>query len=47
MLEKIGIGVDIVDINRFRELSFLSNKKFYEKIFTLSEISDNTEFQIK
>jgi len=47
MLEKIGIGVDIVDINRFRELSFLSNKKFYEKIFTLSEIQYCLKFQIK
>ena len=38
MLEKISTGIDIVDINRFRELPFSSNKKFYEKIFTISEI---------
>lgn len=45
MLEKIGTGIDIVDINRFRELPFLSNKKFYEKIFTLSEIQYCLKFE--
>ncbi len=45
MLEKIGTGIDIVDINRFRELPFSSNKKFYEKIFTISEIKYCLKFQ--
>lgn len=32
------IGTDIVDINRFRKKEYYKNKKFYEKIFTSSEI---------
>jgi len=38
MLEKIGIGIDIVDINRFNEKPFETNKNFYKKIFHDSEI---------
>lgn len=38
MLEKFGIGIDIVDVNRFREKSFEKNEKFYKKIFHDSEI---------
>jgi len=38
VLEKFGIGVDIVDVNRFREKSFEKNEKFYKKIFHDSEI---------
>jgi len=45
MLEKISTGIDIVDINRFRELPFFSNKKLYEKIFTVSEIQYCLKFQ--
>ena len=33
-----GIGVDIEDISRFREIPFDENKHFYEKIFTKNEI---------
>ena len=33
-----NIGTDIVDINRFRKKEYIKNKKFYEKIFTDSEI---------
>ena len=33
-----NIGTDIVDINRFRKKEYNGNKKFYEKIFTKSEI---------
>ena len=38
MLEKIGIGIDIIDINRFLEKPYFENKSFYEKIFHTSEI---------
>ena len=38
MLENFGIGIDIIDISRFQEKIFDSNKSFYEKIFNLSEI---------
>ena len=34
----LDIGTDIVDINRFRNKEYNRNKKFYEKIFTNSEI---------
>ena len=38
MLEKIGIGIDIIDINRFSEKPYFENKLFYQKIFHNSEI---------
>lgn len=38
MLEKIGIGIDIIDINRFSKKPYSENKFFYEKIFHNSEI---------
>ena len=34
----LDIGTDIVDINRFRNKEYSKNEKFYEKIFTNSEI---------
>jgi len=33
-----NIGVDIVDVARFRQLDFLSSKHFYERVFTSREI---------
>lgn len=39
MLENIGIGIDIVEINRFQEKPFEKNEKFYQKIFSKSEIN--------
>lgn len=38
MLEKFGIGIDIVEVNRFKEKPFTENEKFYKKIFHDSEI---------
>ncbi len=38
MLEKMGIGIDIVEINRFQEKLFKNNETFYKKIFNASEI---------
>jgi holo-[acyl-carrier protein] synthase len=38
VLEKFRIGIDIIDISRFQEKIFESNKTFYEKIFNPSEI---------
>lgn len=37
-LSKLGIGVDIEDIARFKRLSYGRNKKFYEKVFAKNEI---------
>ena len=33
------IGIDLVEIDRFRKKNFSENQSFYEKIFTKSEIS--------
>ena len=38
IMEISNIGTDIVNINRFRKKEYNDNKKFYEKIFTESEI---------
>jgi len=38
VLEKIGIGIDIIEINRFVEKSYRENEIFYKKIFHDSEI---------
>lgn len=39
MLEKIGIGIDIIEINRFTEKPYNKNESFYKKIFHDSEIN--------
>jgi len=38
-LKRINIGIDIVNVNRFKKIPYNSHVKFYEKIFTQSEIS--------
>jgi len=38
MMEIFNIGVDIVNIERFKKKEYAKNKKFYQKIFTNSEI---------
>lgn len=38
MLEKLGIGIDIIEINRFSEKPYKENENFYKKIFNNSEI---------
>ena len=38
MLDKFGMGIDIIRISRFRDKPYLSNKNFYKKIFVDSEI---------
>lgn len=39
LLENKQIGIDIVNIERFRKKEIFENQSFYEKIFTKSEIS--------
>lgn len=39
MLEKIGIGIDIVEIKRFEDKPFENNMSFYKKLFHVSEIN--------
>jgi holo-[acyl-carrier protein] synthase len=38
MLQKFGIGIDIVKIERFQDKPYLTHKNFYKKIFLDSEI---------
>ena len=39
MMNRIGLGVDLIEINRFKEKPFPKNKNFYKKIFHDSEIT--------
>ena len=38
MLDKIGIGIDLVKIIQFKELPFENNQEFYNNIFSSNEI---------
>jgi holo-[acyl-carrier protein] synthase len=40
----MGVGIDIVEIARFKKIPYDSNKTFYKKIFTPSEIKYCTKF---
>lgn len=39
MLDKLGIGIDIIEIKRFSNKPYQSNINFYKKIFHESEIT--------
>ena len=45
LLEKFGIGIDIVDVERFSSKQFSENKDFYRKIFNNSEIQYCLKFK--
>ena len=38
MLNNIGIGIDIVDVGKFKQIPFELKPNFYKKIFNPSEI---------
>ena len=38
IIEKLGIGIDIVDVKRFEKVPYSSKSRFYQKIFLPSEI---------
>ncbi|MCV0366627.1 MAG: holo-ACP synthase [Nitrosopumilus sp.] len=38
MIENFGIGIDIVDIEKFEKISYLKKPSFYKKLFLPSEI---------
>jgi holo-[acyl-carrier protein] synthase len=38
MINKIGIGIDIVDVKRFKKIPYEEKPSFYKRIFSLSEI---------
>jgi phosphopantetheine--protein transferase-like protein len=44
-LSSIGIGIDVVKINRFKSRSYESHKSFYKKIFNKSEIDYCLKFK--
>ena len=39
MLNNISIGIDIVDVKRFKQIPFKSKPGFYKKLFHKSEIN--------
>ena len=38
MIEKLGIGIDITDVEQFKKTPYLEQPNFYKKIFLPSEI---------
>ena len=45
LIEKDGIGIDIVDVQRFSKKIFKENLTFYQKIFVESEIKYCLRFE--
>ena len=38
MIKKLGIGIDITDVNQFKNIPYSKKPNFYKKIFLPSEI---------
>ncbi len=45
LFENIGIGIDIIEVKRFKKKPYESHKSFYEKIFSVSEINYCLKFK--
>lgn len=45
LIEKFGIGIDIINVSRFTSKKLSENKQFYRKIFTKNEIDYCTKFK--
>lgn len=45
MLENIGIGIDVSDIDKFRQIPYESKPGFYKRIFNQSEIKYCLKFK--
>ena len=45
MIENLGIGIDIISVNRFRDMPFGGKSSFYKKIFHKNEINYCLEFK--
>ena len=45
MIENLGIGIDIIEVSRFRKKQYEENKNFYKKIFVKSEINYCLKFK--
>ena len=45
MIENFGIGIDIIEVSRFRRKKHEENRNFYKKIFVKSEINYCLKFK--
>ena len=45
MIKNLGIGIDIIEVSRFRKKQYEENKNFYKKIFVKSEINYCLKFK--
>ena len=45
MIENLGIGIDIIEVSRFRRKKYEENRNFYKKIFVKSEINYCLKFK--
>ena len=45
MIESLGVGIDIVEVDRFKKKKYEKNKIFYKKIFVCSEINYCLKFK--
>ena len=45
MIKNLGIGIDIIEVSRFRKKKYGENKNFYKKIFVKSEINYCIKFK--
>ena len=45
MIENLGIGIDIIEVSRFKRKKYEENRNFYKKIFVKSEINYCLKFK--
>ena len=45
MIEKIDVGIDIINVSRFRNMPFEKKSSFYKKIFHENEINYCLKFK--
>ena len=45
MIKNLGIGIDIIEVSRFRRKKYEENRNFYKKIFVKSEITYCLKFK--
>ena len=45
MIKNLGIGIDIIEVSRFRKKKYEENKNFYKKIFVKAEINYCLKFK--
>jgi len=45
MIEDLGVGIDIIEVSRFKKKKYEENRNFYKKIFVNSEINYCLKFK--